>query len=288
MGGWIKMEKDLLTDPRITNLISNAPALHGVTHALGCLAHLWMIADAHISNDDILALGADQIDQLLNVKGFCAVCPQDWLQVIDPHHVKLPGFHTHNGTIAKQKAQTAKRVAKHRKAGNANALQNGNGTALPDQTKTETLNPPKAPPKQGRRARTDGDTIPTDFALTPARRDFGESLGLQNVPRIFEDFCDYWLTKGGRSLDWQRTWYRWCRKQLDMPAQTKVNGHNTAAPANRDAAAWAEARAAAKAIGFREPFAMETPASYLTSIKLERDRPPKFSLSQLQARAQHR
>jgi hypothetical protein len=134
-GGWIKLEKDLLTDPRLILVAKrcNAGALHGVTHALGCIAHLWMLADTHIGNDDILPLGVHDINHVLGVKSFAEILPQDWLQVIDSNHVKLPGFHIHNGTDSKKKAQTAKRVRRHRVSVNGNALQQSNGRALPDQ-----------------------------------------------------------------------------------------------------------------------------------------------------------
>src|ERR1700685_1351666 len=101
MGGWIKLEKDLLTDPRVLRIgkrLCNADALQGVTLALGGLAHLWILADTHVREDDILPLGTDDIDQLIGLKDFCKILPPDWLQVIDAENVKLPGFHAHNGT----------------------------------------------------------------------------------------------------------------------------------------------------------------------------------------------
>ena len=135
MGGWIKLEKDLLTDPRVIRMgakIGNGGPFHGVTVVLGGLAHLWMLADTHIGNDDVIPLGTDEINQVIGINGFCQLLPQDWLQVIDSDHVKLPGFHTHNGTIAKERAQTAKRVQRHRTNTNARQLQARNGHALPD------------------------------------------------------------------------------------------------------------------------------------------------------------
>lgn len=138
MSGWIKLEKDLLTDPRVFRIAKrcNASALHGVTLVLGGLAHLWMLADTHIGQDDILPLGIDEINEIIGVQKFCEMLPPDWLQVIDSNHVKLPAFHDHNGTEAKKKAQTSKRVQRHRIRANDKALQPSNGRALPDQTKT--------------------------------------------------------------------------------------------------------------------------------------------------------
>lgn len=122
--------------------------------------------------------------------------------------------------------------------------------------------------------------------------DYARTMGIDDPNRTAEDFKDYWSTlAGGRALklEWPLVWRKWCRKTLDMQADApppRTNGHNTAPPAQRDAAAWAEARAAAKAIGFREPYPAQTPTSYMQDVKTARDTPPKFSLQQLQARAQ--
>lgn len=125
-----------MTDPRVVKMgrkLCNANALQGVTLVLGALAQLWMLADTHIGNDDVLPLGTNDINELIGLENFCEILPSDWLQVLDPENVKLPGFHTHNGTQAKKKAQTAKRVSKHRIQRNARALQHVTQAALPDQ-----------------------------------------------------------------------------------------------------------------------------------------------------------
>jgi len=143
MSGWIKLEKHLLTDPRVIRMgtkLCNGGPLRGVTVVLGGLAHLWMLADTHIGNDDVIPLGADEINDVIGIDGFCQLLPQDWLQVIDSDHIKLPGFHTHNGTVAKERAQTAKRVQKHRTITNAKPLQRRNAQPLPDLDQDQDLN----------------------------------------------------------------------------------------------------------------------------------------------------
>lgn len=157
MSGWIKMEKDLREDPRFTRMvnalieregaavttvtqaryISNAAA----TRVLGGLLQLWMYADSHIREDDTLDLGADEIDQLIGLKGFVDLMPTDWLEIIDANRVKLPSFHAHNGTEAKKKALTQKRVARHRirEAVTPVAQEKRSSVtpALPDQTRPD-------------------------------------------------------------------------------------------------------------------------------------------------------
>ncbi len=155
MSGWIKFEKDLLTDPRVLRIAktlerrwaqfdttddydggqfdpSNAIALPAVTLVCGALARMWCLADTHIDENDVLPLGKSDLDDVIGIPGFCDLLPGDWLTVIDETHVKLPSFHEHNGTEAKKKAVTQKRVERFRK-GNVTALPQRNAQALPDQ-----------------------------------------------------------------------------------------------------------------------------------------------------------
>lgn len=150
---WIKFEKDLLTDPRVLRIartlqarwklyevtvssaemeIGNDEALPAVTLVCGALVRIWSLADTHLGADDLLPLGIGELDEVVGIPGFCALLPGDWLQPIDDNTVKLPDFHAHNGTEAKKKAVTQKRVARHRQA-----LHGRNAQALPDQTRPD-------------------------------------------------------------------------------------------------------------------------------------------------------
>ncbi len=126
MSGWIKLEKDLYTDPRIRRMATALQArdaanggAHGshlryVATCVGAVSILWITADTHVQEDDLLALGPAEIDQLTGIEGVCNLLPPEWLSVIDAYSVKLPGFHEHNGTVAKQRAMDAKRQQRHR------------------------------------------------------------------------------------------------------------------------------------------------------------------------------
>lgn len=120
MSGWIKVEKDLATDPRVLRMASrlrNADVTLGSRSRLvvvGALVTLWWFADTHIREDDTLPIGADQINELVGVENFCELMPTDWLQVIDSNNVKLVDYSAHNGTTAKQRALGQKRQERHR------------------------------------------------------------------------------------------------------------------------------------------------------------------------------
>jgi hypothetical protein len=125
-GPWIKVEKSLWEDPRIITMAGklgdqlrldlgvDIPVRILWITCAGAVGKIWSFADSHVDNKDILSLGPAHIDEITGIKGFCNLMPKEWLQVIDAHHVKLPGFHTHNGTTAKKKANGAERQRRYR------------------------------------------------------------------------------------------------------------------------------------------------------------------------------
>ncbi len=161
MSGWIKFEKDLQSDPRVTRMAKalqgqwsmvsgcNASALPGVTLVCGALARLWIFADSHARDDNTIDIGMDEIDELVGIPGFSKLMPSDWLLEVGPHTVELPEFQEHNGVEAKKKALTQKRVARHRSKDKPKSVSTRNASALPDQTRPDQTKTPKeaaAPP----------------------------------------------------------------------------------------------------------------------------------------------
>lgn len=187
MSGWIKLEKDLREDLRVKRIAAqliksgtcNAGALRpaaAVTQVLGALAQLWMHADSFAREDDTLDITRHEIDELTGIQGFAQFLPADWLEILDSERVKLPGFQAHNGTTAKRKDQTAKRVSKHRAAKrNASPLPStttGNADALPDQTKT----------------RPDLDQKNPSASATPTRKLASRETSAEEDPEWLLDF----------------------------------------------------------------------------------------------------
>jgi hypothetical protein len=217
LSGWIKFEKDLLTDPRVLRVAKslssrfalseslgsnqcfesgNDHALPAVTLVCGALARMWVLADTHIGSDNVLPLGCIELNDILGIPGFCELLPEDWLVVIDDDHVQLPEFHEHNGTEAKKKAVTQKRVARHRDKLKPNGVTHRNAQALPDQDQTKTIKRESA--KASKR-------VPKDF--TPDL-DYASTL----IPDIdaaaeAQKFRD-WEFKTPRS-DWPAVWRTW-------------------------------------------------------------------------------
>jgi hypothetical protein len=125
-GPWIKLEVSLYEDPR-TRLMAHR--LHEQLLAkygaelpvnmlwitcVGAVGKLWTKALVHVDEHDIMAFGPADIDEFTGLQGFCDLVPAEWLQVLDAHHVKLPGFHAHNGTQARKKLNGLVRQQRHR------------------------------------------------------------------------------------------------------------------------------------------------------------------------------
>lgn len=273
-GGWIKFEKDLLTDPRVTrmsNLICqppcNAQAFHAVTLVLGGLAKLWMLADTHVSQDDILPLGVDEINEFIGLKGFCEILPQDWLQVIDANNVKFPNYHVHNGTEAKKKAQTQKRVKNHRNkhklVRNAQALQPVTHAALPDQDlfSSLTLDNPKS-----KNLRKETPIPPLGLDLSAWDKWFGYRAAIKKPirpPSIAAAMAELVTHGQAQSAVVQHS----IANSYQGLFAPKTNGKTGAAKLD-DSAEWSELRAHGAAIGFRAPMVLESIGAYRTDLRM--------------------
>jgi hypothetical protein len=236
MSGWIKLEKSLENDPRVMRmarlLCRNACALEGsnaspsmaVTVVVGALARLWILADTHADCDDVLNLGAVELDELVGVEGFCGLMPSDWLEEIDDTSVKLPGFQEHNGTEAKAKAQNAKRQARHRDKGksvkapesNASPLRGRNAVPLPDQDQTKTI-PDHIKIEEGAKR---AHQLPQGFAPTGSHKELAAELHV-NLDNELAQFRDHHAAKGSLMKDWDAAFRTWLRNAAKFKSATK-------------------------------------------------------------------
>jgi hypothetical protein len=301
MSGWIKVEKELETDPRTQRMAKaiaklfmfmpagaaedpcNAIALPGVTLVCGALSRLWIFADSHIRADNTLDMSAAEIDEWLGIPGFCALIPPDWLIPVDDKSVELPGFLEHNGVEAKKRALTQKRVENHRIR---TAVTECNALALPDQTRpdqTKTIEEGADVPRETalRASRSRATRLPDDFSLTAERAAYAVQQKV-DPQRTFENFRDYWTAASGakaRKCDWDATWRMWCRREQSAPP-TGGNVNRFQQPSRNNDAAWDEAKARAKAIGFRQPYPQESASVYATEVKQAENSKPVVPLAE--------
>ena len=151
-GEWIKVRTNLWDDPRIGQLCELTD--QGEAAVIGGLYWLWATADEHSSDGLLYGMTTRTIDRKTGVPGLGkALVTIGWL-VENEAGVTVARFDEHNGTSAKQRAQTAKRVSNHK--ANAKVTQpalpepdDAVTDALPKEDKNKNLTTPPIPPKGG-------------------------------------------------------------------------------------------------------------------------------------------
>ncbi len=248
VSGWIKFEKELLTDPRVLKIASRlchaevTPGHAAVTAlarnrltVLGALITLWSFADTHIGEDNTLESGKEEIDALIGITGFCELMPRDWLQVIDAERIELPGFLIHNGIAAKKRSLAQKRQQKHRANGHAPVTPPSRSrhasvarAALPDRDRDrdkdldrdrdkdldrESRKEGEAPtPSNGKRKHAEKTQLPEDFALTPELEQYAiDRLPSVDPAELLASFRGKAQAKGWEYANWRQAFQEFIR-----------------------------------------------------------------------------
>ncbi|MCO8325934.1 hypothetical protein ABEG10_23285 [Burkholderia cenocepacia] len=111
-GDWIKMRTNLWDDPRVSNLCDLTGC--GEAAVIGGLYWLWATADDHSADGEMHGLTLAAIARKTGVPNLgTALRDIGWIEEIEGG-IRLIRFNEHNGTSAKKRAQTGKRVATHR------------------------------------------------------------------------------------------------------------------------------------------------------------------------------
>ena len=116
-GDWIKMEVGLPEKPEVWQIAGMVGI--DADSVVGKLLKVWRWFDAHTESGNAVGVSYPLVDHVAGVSGFAeamALC--GWLRQ-DGSTLILPNFDRHNGKTAKNRALTAKRVAKHTEKTNA-------------------------------------------------------------------------------------------------------------------------------------------------------------------------
>ena len=115
-GEWMKFEVDTPEKPEVFEM-TVAMGWSDPDLTVGKLLKVWRWFDKHTINGNAPRVTLALLDNVTGVTGFAqAMCDVNWLEQ-DGAGVSLPNFDRHNGKTAKDRAQTAKRVAKHKTNG---------------------------------------------------------------------------------------------------------------------------------------------------------------------------
>lgn len=115
-GDWIKVRSSLWSHPKVVTVAKRL----GVTraYAIGALCCAWFVTDQHADDEGVLQMTSEALDSLTETPGLAdAMVSVGWLVVHDDC-IQVPRYQEHNGSTAKSRAVTQKRVKKHR-SGNA-------------------------------------------------------------------------------------------------------------------------------------------------------------------------
>ena len=220
-GDWIKMRGNLWDDPRIAKLVDMTDSSEAAV--VGALYWLWATADQHTEDGVMPGLSLRQIDRKTGVQGFgAALCAIGWL-ADHPDGVRIVGFTEHNGSSAKKRCQTAKRVAKHESA-NATAKQKAEPTNA-DSVRAALARDREEIEKEKKNTGREGTARATRLPATPTPPaewlDFLQTERPDLNPQLtYAKFCDYWSAKPGKAgtkLDWLATWRNWVREEKSQP-----------------------------------------------------------------------
>lgn len=135
-GEWIKMRVFLGDHPKVMQIACATDLEQDMV--VGKLQRLWSWADQNTTDGNAVGVTFALLDRLVGVTGFCdALEAVGWLVPATKsgdkplaNGVSFVDYEAHNGKTGKRRAVTQKRVAKHKRNGNAN----GNAVVTPKVT----------------------------------------------------------------------------------------------------------------------------------------------------------
>lgn len=232
-GEWLKFECSLPEKPE-TLAITVAMGWDDPDLTVGKLMRLFRWFDQQTVSGNAPNVTAALLDRIIGVTGFIgAVASVGWI-VVDESGISLANFERHNGTTAKSRAQTAKRVANHRGNGESNADSNA-GTVTQalarEEKRREEKKDTEAKASVGRATRK----CPADFVVTPELIAWAEreAPGV-DLARETAKLRDH-TYKTARS-DWDGAWRNWMRTAADGLAKLPANRQQAIEQRNRDVA----------------------------------------------------
>lgn len=134
-GDWIKIEHALPDKPEVIRM---ADALGIDPDAVtGKLVRFWSWCNIQTVPGNALGVTKSFVDRLTHQPGFSdALIKVDWL-LARSGSLEVPHFDRHNGQTAKARAESNRRVAKHRERCNANVTENALQKPLPEKRREE-------------------------------------------------------------------------------------------------------------------------------------------------------
>jgi hypothetical protein len=202
-GDWMKIELELPDKPEvhaIAGMLNIDPDA-----VVGKLVRVWQWFDKHTTDGNAFGVTCLLPDRITGVTGFGeAMMFVGWLEQQD-NNLVMPKFDRHTSASAKQRALTAKRVAKTRN-GSSNDASVTSALAREEKrrdisTSLRSVDKPKSPRKKATQ-------FPEDFTPCETAVSKLTAAGI-SVSTEVSKFRDHCHSKGKTFIDWQagfRTW----------------------------------------------------------------------------------
>lgn len=120
--------------------------------------------------------------------------------------------------------------------------------------RTHIQSPPSPSGKTPPRGSAAGSRLSEDWTPSEENIEYAISKGLDRneINRIAEDFADHWISKpgkDGRKANWDRTWQKWIRTDVDRKSQSIRRPAALGKPSGQDVAKRAAAIAIERRLG---------------------------------------
>lgn len=226
-GDWLKVE----------GCTPDKPEMFVIAEALGidpdavfgkCF-RVWAWWDQHNEEGNARNVTKSLIDRIAGCPGFAeAMMQAGWLGVVGDMLV-IPNFYRHNGQTAKNRALTAKRVAKHKRSGN----DEGNGKVTPialprEEKRREDINVP--PSIEGGVPPSAVPDCPHDqiIALYHQILPMGRQIVAWGDDRKALLRTRWREKKARQNLEWWKRFFTWCSESKFLTGQVPpTNGRTT-------------------------------------------------------------
>ena len=206
-GDWLKVETATPDKPEIWAI---AQQLNIDPDAVvGKLFRVWAWFDQQTEDGNAPTVTKMLLDRKVGVTGFCdAVIESGWM--VEDDSLTLTNFDRHNGQTAKNRALTAKRVAKHKKTNGTSVTPSVND-ALPREEKRREENNIKDKPKAKRFVPPTLDDVRLYFYEKGERQ--------ATEPAKFHAYYESngWMVGKNKMKSWQAAANGWISRNADKP-----------------------------------------------------------------------